>query len=80
MENIIEANNLINEIESLAAKHGYIETFEILANRYNTDVEYIFDLVANNSILIEKIKLEAIKKNLVRDLSFKKIQLPTEIF
>lgn len=67
-ENIIKNNRIyISKIHNLLIHNGYNEDIDpYIENKYNTDNEYIYDLLELDKIINDKYKLLSIFDNILR--------------
>ena len=67
-------NNLIEKINILANKVGYIDAMVTISQKFDIDIEDLLELISEDDILLKNIKQEFIEKKMVRDINFEKFE------
>ena len=72
-------NNLIEKINILANKVGYIDAMVTISQKFDIDIEDLLELISEDEILLKNIKQEFIEKKMVRDINFEKFEIKPKL-
>lgn len=72
-------NNLIEKINILANKVGYIDAMVTISEKFDIDIEDLLELISEDDILLKNIKQEFIEKKMVRDINFEKFEIKPKL-
>ncbi len=72
-------NNLIEKINILANKVGYIDAMVTISEKFDIDIEDLLELISEDDILLKNIKQEFIEKKMVRNINFEKFEIKPKL-